>query len=742
MNNTQNNGVTISLLLIVMMISSMMSSSVTLMGFNLFTAIRPSKEVTRQIKTQENRVDALAKQAGVDGEKFRKDMNEEIRKACLVTINSEGKCPEGMKPGSGQCCDFLDPKMPSTTDMFKEMAPDMVIAILGGVLAETALIVAVRLGIQVSTGAGRAALMAGAANIARTAWTHGIRAALTQMGTRFAVAAACSPPCLAVTVALAVFTVAIDMTDPFGYNNFTANEVIRRKRNAIDVALEESLVKNGNTVPILFPLEAAYPDLGKDLQEKLIIEFLPDALELMPQEVMVEFLISQLSDTPLKGSEAERVELEMANALERAFLNTKKRDEIVYEYYVSKGKKSEIEKVPSMSSKNVIGVTLNEEGAKKYNERMKAKHLLYSNPHRSPPAEIPKDYSPFVAAYTDTYRVLNKESPGEKHNPNVVEKKLNVKTCLCFPYGSLIADCEYGFAATKHSQRLNPAVYGVTFNYERGECNFTHDYCKRLGLKLKNNDCKLREGQKEAELILGKTITRAYVEDWDNRIDAFKSGDPVNIMYGVASLNPVSVALNPWLNKASAAIKDTYGRGVGTPMVCGENKERKGALCYPRCRTGPNGEKLYKSSALECEGVCPDGSKNTGLTCLKPIKSYIPSNKCSNPFKKCFYQRKPCKDGYVYRGTTCNEPCPGFTFRSGALGTAFCDKPRNRYSRAGKAKVPDQCPKGKVKDAALCYKPCKPGYRGNGPTCKKTEESRQKNQYDVSGRMKDSKPKF
>ena len=87
MNNRQNNSTAIILILIMMMISSMMSSSAGILGFNLFTAIRPSKEVTRQIKTQENRVDALAKQAGVDGEKFRKDMNEEIlkkndKKAC------------------------------------------------------------------------------------------------------------------------------------------------------------------------------------------------------------------------------------------------------------------------------------------------------------------------------------------------------------------------------------------------------------------------------------------------------------------------------------------------------------------------------------------------------------------------------------------------------------------------------------------------------------------------------------
>tara|TARA_B100000405_G_scaffold301889_1_gene264105 strand:+ start:3348 stop:5735 length:2388 start_codon:yes stop_codon:yes gene_type:complete len=788
MNNRQNNSTAIILILIMMMISSMMSSSAGILGFNLFTAIRPSQEVSNRIKKQEDRVDELAKQAGIDGKQFREELNQEIKKGCFISVNAEGKCPEGTKPKSAECCEFIDPKMPSTGEVLKQMAPDLAIAIIGGILAEIAIIVSIRLGIQLSTAAGRTAVVTGAAAIGRTAATQGTRVALTQMGTRFAAMMACSPPCTAATIAFAVFTVALDMTDPFGYNNFTANEVIRRKRNTLDVNLEEGLVKDGNTAPLLFPLSAAYPELDDEFREKLMTEFLPDAMELMPQEVMVEFLISQLSGTPLEGDEAERVQEELGKAMEKAFSNTEKRDKFAYQFYVSKGKGREIEKVPWMSSKSTIGVTLNEKGAKKYNERMKEKHLLYSNPHRKPPAEIPTDYSPFTAAYTDTYRVLNKENPGEKNNPNVVEKKLKKKVCLCFPYAMLIADCEYGFNSTKHSQRLNPAVYGVTYNYERGECNFTHDYCKRLGLKLKGNECKMREGQKEAELILGKTITRTYIRDWDNRIDAFKSGDPVNIMLGVASLNPYNLLLGPWTQQAVFAIKDTYGRGVGTPMVCGPNKERKGALCYPKCREG------YKSSALECEKSCPPGSKNTGLTCLQPIHAFIPSNKSSNPFDKGFYQRKACgrmvdknstlgreilkqKEGeiesrleaekekmrsegvsertirqrmrdegstrmaieneylqYKFRGTTCNEPClPSFTFRSGAAGSAFCDKPRNRYSRAGKSKVPDACPGNKVRDASLCYKPCKPGYRGNGPTCKKTEESRQGNVYTKEG---------
>ena len=96
----------------------------------------------------------------------------------------------------------------------------------------------------------------------------------------------------------------------------------------------------------------------------------------MPQDVMVEFLVSQLSGTPLKGDEAEKMQEELGKAMENAYLNTEKRDKVAYDFYVSKGKGREIERVPWMSTKNTIGLTLNEKAAKKYNERMKEKHLL------------------------------------------------------------------------------------------------------------------------------------------------------------------------------------------------------------------------------------------------------------------------------------------------------------------------------------------------------------------------------
>jgi len=769
MNNNQNNGSTIILLLIIMMISSSISSVGAVLGFNILSYVKPSSNVKSYIRTQDDRLTQLGNEVGIDGNALKDEIVDETKRACLVPMGADGKCPKGMQRMSNGCCEFIDPRAQTSLDMLAKMAPDLAIGIIGGVLAEYVILAGVNTGTyllrgtntmgaklgagaRAGTGAGagaragagvgagaRAGAGVGAGARAGAGVGAGARAGAnvgakmgasagakiaTQFGTRLAWATACGPICIAVTVATAVFTIALDLTDPFGYNNFTANETIRRKRNAVDVMLQKSMIESKQSYPMTFPLTVAFPDFNKELEEKIFIEFLPDALELMPKDLMIQFFTSMLKGEPSTDKDVLDA---FGVAMDTALANIAKRDDIMYEFYAGKGKKSEIERVPFMSTKTRIGVTLSKKGVDKYNERMKDKHLLYSNPHRSPPKDKPDDYTPFVAMYTDTYREINVSNPGSENNPNVVEKKIERPICLAMPYGMLIADCEYGFRSTKHSQRLNPATYGVKFNYARGDCDFTNDYCKRLGLDFKGNECKLRPGQEVAELILGKTITRVYVEDWDNRIEAWKSGDPASITLATVSL--LAPVIAPWIAKGIAAIKDTYGRGVGTPMVCGPDKERKGELCYPKCRTGPGGKTIYESRALECEGTCPTGTTNTGFTCLQST---------SNRSHLAWTHRKHCYSkydgkGYLSRGaSTCNAPCmEGYKRRSSALGSAFCDKPRNRYSRAGDAKVPDKCPEGKVRDASLCYKPCKPGYRGNGPTCKKSEESKQKNPYKV-----------
>lgn len=726
MNNNQNNGTTIILLLIILMISSSMSSVGAVLGFNLFTSVGASRETKTYLNEKDRRIESLAAQAGVDEDELRGIVEQELETSCIVYVDKSGKCPDGMKVAANGCCEFKDIK--NKLDL-KTLIGEIAFAVVVSVIVETMLVAGVRLG---STYLSKTAARKFAAKVSAKMATKVATSVATRLYIKFQVASKCGGICAAAILGFEVMSILLDLSNALGYDNFIENKVVRQTRNISEVQFEEALNEDGSAPPMPFSPLVAFPEYQEEMSQHLIGEFLPDALGLMSEESMVKFLVATMDDNT---QVSEQVEKEFEQAIEVAMKNTDKRDKLIYDFYVKKGKGREIEKIPFLSSENIIGVALTQGAAKKYNDRMKEKHLLYANPFRPAPDKIPEDYSPFVASYTDTYRVLDRQNPGTKDNPNVIEKKLPKKVCLLKPWGALVAFCEYGIRAdnvmkSQSAQRLNPKVYGVQFNTERGDCDFTNDYCKRLGLKLKNNECTTRPGQEVAEFLLGKTVTRSYMRDWDNRIEAWNSGDPGSV--ALATVSVLGWVATPWINEAAGAIKDTYGRGVGTPMICGPDKERKGALCYPKCRTGPNGEKIYKSSALECEGTCPEGTKNTGFTCLQPIHAYIPGNKCSNPFKACFYQRKECRDGYKYRGTTCNKEClPGFTFRSGAAGSAFCDKPRSRYSRAGNATVPDQCPEGKKKDAALCYKPCKPGYRGQGPTCKKSEESKQKNSYMV-----------
>jgi hypothetical protein len=724
--NNNNNGGGLLILMLLLIIFSMISSSSAYLAYDLVSGItRGSPEVVAYEKTLDENTDLNAKNIGLDGEEIRKEIRDEYRRTCLIDVK-DGKCPKGMKPLKDGCCEFEDPKMKSKFEKSVDVTADIIETLVVSYMAEVVVIsVANALTKGALATAKKKAAVAAASKTAAKAGAKTAAKAGTKIGSRlaskFAYGSSCGPICLAVMIALEVFSLALDATDPFGFNNFQANQVIRNQRNYIDVQLQK---KMGKAYPMTFPMSAAFPEYQVEFEKKMTSEMLADAFKFLDKNVLVELLTASFSKEGEDSKLSENLEKSLEAALDKAMKNTTKRDKIVYDFYASKGKTKHIEKVSFLSNEDRIGVTLSEYGAKEYNKRMRSKHLDFSNPFKPASGPIPEDYTPFVASYTDTYRVINSANPGKETQPNVVEKQFPRKVCLAQPYGSLISYCEYGVRSSKHNQRLNPTEYGVKFNYERGDCDFTKDYCIRVGLDFKDNDCKHGPGQKFFEQIVGKTLVRTYKTDVQQRIQAWKSGDPAKI--AVATLTLPIAGLTPWISKLASAIKDTYGRGVGTvPTRCGPDKEKKGALCYPKCRPG------YKSRALECEGTCPPGSKNTGLTCIQGIHAYIPSNRCSNPFRKCFYQRKPCRPGFRYRGSTCNAEClPGFKFRSGAAGTAFCDKPRNRYSRAGKP-APLDCPEGKVKDAGLCYKPCKEGYRGNGPTCKRTAESKQVNIYDV-----------
>lgn len=56
--------------------------------------------------------------------------------------------------------------------------------------------------------------------------------------------------------------------------------------------------------------------------------------------------------------------------------------------------------------------------------------------------------------------------------------------------------------------------------------------------------------------------------------------------------------------------KNSYGRGVGTPLGCGHGEENNASLCYPNCRQG------FDGNGPICWEKCPSGTIECGALCV------------------------------------------------------------------------------------------------------------------------------
>ena len=191
---------------------------------------------------------------------------------------------------------------------------------------------------------------------------------------------------------------------------------------------------DGVTWPQLFPILTAFPDLDEPTEgfgstestestesttdeftvskenggyaSVLLEAFTADAMLKMAMDSpdsfveMLVYAFTSDSDEDVEISEATTTMFAEILQAEMDY-NHIKRDKIIYNLCVSRGYGDQVEFIESMSSETVIGVTLNEEGAKLYNERMVDQHLKYSNPAvEINPDDIPDEYVPLVAAYT------------------------------------------------------------------------------------------------------------------------------------------------------------------------------------------------------------------------------------------------------------------------------------------------------------------------------------------------------
>lgn len=145
--------------------------------------------------------------------------------------------------------------------------------------------------------------------------------------------------------------------------------------------------------------------------------------------------------------------------------------------------------------------------------------------------------------------------------------------------------------------------------------------------------------------------------------------------------------------------KDTYGRGVGTPLSECVGSEKNGLLCYSYCKAG------YTGVGPVCWQQCPAGYTDDGAFCRKDAKIISADNSSCPWYDKCGLTFSKgcstCPSGYINDGCTCRKNADIFA--------------KDTYTRG--AGSPMTCASGKVEDAGLCYSQCNSGYKGVGPVC-------------------------
>ena len=531
----------------------------------------------KYIREQNARAETLARELELDPDEIRAWLDEAYQAECLVPPPCPGLTTVNAETG---CCDLTDEEMTKFQKALKITESIMYSvalsygfskAVSGAYKASKAGVKITRTAMRnISRSMGRVTARGAARVATRTSMKYGL-----SFLTKAAAKVGMGPAGLAV-LALELVSFGLDMADPFGFNSYQSNKVSQNMRNAYDVEVQKSTMQGEmderTDYPLTFPLALAYPEHNDDFFEAYIARFAGDAMELLPEEQLVNVTVnallgenSGLTEEEIEAaSKAFQESFEMVDAVKRV-----ERDQFIYSFYKDKGLESKIERVSFMSTARRYGVTLSKEGCDDYNARMEELHVKYAAIDRYGEQCIDRKtesdctgqnatgtvsvanlmterckwdkndgedgacildevelfpesgYTPLVALYTDTYRVIDPVNPGEKSTPNVLEKKLPRKCALAAPLGAVV----------EHCLKLNEHYPGVKFNYETGYCDYTSDFCRSYGMRFRDNDCELYPGQSEAQTIFGTTVTNFAIivgnkagEFFDDVGDCISSG--------------------------------------------------------------------------------------------------------------------------------------------------------------------------------------------------------------------------
>ena len=257
----------------------------------------------------------------------------------------------------------------------------------------------------------------------------------------------------------------------------------------------------------------------------------------------------------------------------------KERDVFLYEnlgLFLEPERFAMLELVEWASSPNREGITLTRDGAAQWNAASRDTWLEKNDFFKPPPLEL-EYVNPTSGVYTDRVFITDRTNPGTEDDPNTIEVPFSelrtqhpegelvfpdypagAKMVIAADYGGLVSFCTKRRQLSGLSNAIDPTQLGVTFDMERGVCNFTKEYCRRYGMEFKNNDCHTNDAQKVFELILGTTITRAYKEEYMSAVDDLTSGDPLRMLKGAILINPLNIGLLSGKMVADLVLKEIF----------------------------------------------------------------------------------------------------------------------------------------------------------------------------------------
>ena len=470
-------------------------------------------------------------------EELEKILEEEF-KPCLFPPYSNGTCDKGYRIETGEdtgkkCCypekSIQPSKFQKNLKLANRIIQEILIALVISELLER---MVKKLVGKTSVKAGGKVAVSSTVRAAKRAALASKTAAMSirtiaKTGSRAVFKTLIGGKVGAAFLAIDVIGMVLDIKDTAGYASFIPQGTFQNTKNVIDTKFFEAMEVQDLEFPMLYPLGLLYGanyEAGLEVgQAKLIDKYFLSDMELENNseykkafDDYVDALVDSIVNETGEPEFPKKIEDYAIKILEDHYTE---RDELIYEELKNFIGLANCQLYPKISSPTTIGITLTQEGARKLNESNKNKWLT----------DDPDDENievALTAIYTDKYYIYDKDATGQSEdNPIMEEVTLPEKTVLATGYGTLFSMCEKRRKLKSSSAAITPTNYGSYFDFENSKCVFTSSLCNRYGLKLENNDCVEREGQKIAEMAFGTTITRASITEWTDRLDTLKSRD-------------------------------------------------------------------------------------------------------------------------------------------------------------------------------------------------------------------------